>query len=746
MHFGWQAQRQQQADADHEASSGNGIHGFFGGFFDGFFSGRGSAGTYQDPSTASALPAQQRLQASGQMMQPQPLAAVGGGTSSSYAPQQSQYWHQPQQQPLPQQQVVNHNQSHMQSGMGTGPVASGQVMMPSASAFPARQHQPPTAGASTESFYSFFTGIFQPGQGANASVKPEGNQINGAQAGSHPSRNVNDTGYQHSGNGAQVLDRSHVHKVDNSVSRERELSPGRNRGVSPAPCRQASQQQFDREDILDQHVAYFLRHTPEVQKNVSCVRKRPGVYEVEGIEVTVEWQYSEEPGGQGYLIVLDGPTPFAPFADFMKGQSSAKIASQKAQSQATGLGTNYSYTPPPVIDPAYGGYGPSAAGTPAANTHHQPHGRGGTACGQNEQIPPEAFVPSPAGGGPQIVDVGVSKPKGADQTGRELSIGQQSTTFGGSNAESNSDGRKQSKDEYCADSEDLLDQHVAYYLRHNPDVHTRVQTVRKSPGVYVVNGREIFVEWQSATTPGGQGFLVAVDGPLRQPFAHYMKMSEADAEYDSHGIRTAPLHTIPKEKRLTFGDQGNVYTRLDAMKVAKAQAQYRERAADFVHQGQQVPVDIMQKYEKTLQQKLGGAGKKKHRPPAQAPPPAHTPAVGGGCTAGCGGGGVGSGCNVGGPMVPPAGAMGAGLLGGPQLMLGGGQVMGDRSATAGLQQPMLAGQAHAVVRQGTPAHPGFPGGCGGSPLMPYQQPSMSRSGGSGRLPPGHPAPYAGFRA
>uniref|UniRef100_A0A6T1GWJ5 Uncharacterized protein n=1 Tax=Alexandrium monilatum TaxID=311494 RepID=A0A6T1GWJ5_9DINO len=164
---------------------------------------------------------------------------------------------------------------------------------------------------------------------------------------------------------------------------------------------------------------------------------------------------------------------------------------------------------------------------------------------------------------------------------------------------------------YEADKEDLLDQHVGYYLRHHPHIHALHVIARKRPGVYDLDGREIKVEWQYATEPGGQGFLVVLDGPLRQPFSDYMDMTEANAEYDSEGIGSrSALHSIPKEKRMSFHDQHKMYNRLEAMKVAKEQALVRERAADYVKDGREVPGDLMVKYKKTIQQKLDPGGRR----------------------------------------------------------------------------------------------------------------------------------------
>eukprot|EP00746_Dinoflagellata_sp_MGD_P088939 gnl/MRDRNA2_/MRDRNA2_35142_c0_seq1.p1 gnl/MRDRNA2_/MRDRNA2_35142_c0~~gnl/MRDRNA2_/MRDRNA2_35142_c0_seq1.p1 ORF type:complete len:494 (+),score=78.79 gnl/MRDRNA2_/MRDRNA2_35142_c0_seq1:143-1624(+) len=179
---------------------------------------------------------------------------------------------------------------------------------------------------------------------------------------------------------------------------------------------------------------------------------------------------------------------------------------------------------------------------------------------------------------------------------------------------------------YTADKEDLLDQHVAYYLRHHPDVHRRHHLVRKRPGVYELNGREVLVEWQYATEPGGQGHLVVLDGPLRQPFSDYMEFSELNAEYDNQSVGTrSSLHMIPKDKRMSFGDQHKVYTRLEAMKVAKEQALVRETHADYVKEGRHAPNDLMDKYKKTLSQKLGPYRRSAPTPesPPSNPPPSN---------------------------------------------------------------------------------------------------------------------------
>ena len=153
-------------------------------------------------------------------------------------------------------------------------------------------------------------------------------------------------------------------------------------------------------------------------------------------------------------------------------------------------------------------------------------------------------------------------------------------------------------------NEDLLDQHVAYFLRRNPEARSRHSLRRIRPSRYELDGREVVIEWQYAADPGAQGFLVVVDGPLRQPFADYMNNTEANAEYED-GDNRSSLHCIPKDRRISFNDTHKVYSRLEAMKVAKEQALTREKAAQLVKEGREVPQDIMVRYKKTIQQKLG---------------------------------------------------------------------------------------------------------------------------------------------
>jgi len=169
----------------------------------------------------------------------------------------------------------------------------------------------------------------------------------------------------------------------------------------------------------------------------------------------------------------------------------------------------------------------------------------------------------------------------------------------------------------AADVEDLLDQHVQWFLRHHPRDADRHDVVRLEQGVYEIDGHQVEMEWQYNAVPGQPGHLVVVDGPLRQPFADYLVMNEANAEYDTQPIeKTSSLHHVPKERRMTFDDTHKKYTRLEAMKVAKEQATLREKAADYTRDGKQVPDELVRKYNKALRQKLRRGGAKADSPQA----------------------------------------------------------------------------------------------------------------------------------
>jgi len=146
--------------------------------------------------------------------------------------------------------------------------------------------------------------------------------------------------------------------------------------------------------------------------------------------------------------------------------------------------------------------------------------------------------------------------------------------------------------------QDYIHYHVTFLLQQHRDLSQRHAIERRSMGCYLIDGTEVTLEWQS-------GSLVVVDGPLRQPFLDYLMQSEANAEYDTSSIaKTSALHHVPKERRMTFDDTHKQYSRLEAMRVAKEQASIREKAADYVRDGKQVPDELVRKYNKALRSKL----------------------------------------------------------------------------------------------------------------------------------------------
>lgn len=146
---------------------------------------------------------------------------------------------------------------------------------------------------------------------------------------------------------------------------------------------------------------------------------------------------------------------------------------------------------------------------------------------------------------------------------------------------------------------DTVDQHVQHFLRTHPEVSRKHTVIRRRPRVYEVDGHEVWIEWQHIHSGG---FLMVLDGPLRQPFVDYMTMTEANAVYDTRSVaKTSTLHYLPKDKRMTFDDKHERYSRLEAMKVAKEQARLREKAASLSNEGKG---RLMEKYNRTLKQRL----------------------------------------------------------------------------------------------------------------------------------------------
>lgn len=161
----------------------------------------------------------------------------------------------------------------------------------------------------------------------------------------------------------------------------------------------------------------------------------------------------------------------------------------------------------------------------------------------------------------------------------------------------------------------MLDQHVAYYLRKHPEFFQKHIIAKVRPAVYNLDGRVIEVDWHYGEA-GREGYLVAIDGPLRQPFDDYLQGSETNAQFDEGRLARTSLHQIPKGRQLSFRDDNAVYSRLEAMKVAKEQALVREQAAVYVKEGALVPEsELMAKYKKTIDVKLGNRWRRQTSPP-----------------------------------------------------------------------------------------------------------------------------------
>jgi len=143
---------------------------------------------------------------------------------------------------------------------------------------------------------------------------------------------------------------------------------------------------------------------------------------------------------------------------------------------------------------------------------------------------------------------------------------------------------------------DPIQKEVENFLKAYPQFKKAIKQL--GDGDYKINGNAVKVGFCRG------GFLVVHDGPLRQPFVDYVEKKDVNQQYHHEGLKSSSLASQPKETRISFGDEGNRYSRLDAMKVAKEQALYREKAASYLSEGQSVPSDLREKYEKTISNKL----------------------------------------------------------------------------------------------------------------------------------------------
>jgi len=166
---------------------------------------------------------------------------------------------------------------------------------------------------------------------------------------------------------------------------------------------------------------------------------------------------------------------------------------------------------------------------------------------------------------------------------------------------------------YQARMEDKIDVEVAKYFKANPAVFGRNRCfTRIRPGAYYANGREIKVELGPADVvgqlKGEKHRLMVKDGPLRQPLADYLDNKESSAEYSGSVFKAQnAVQAIPQGCRMTFCDAGTGYSnRLEAMKVAKEQANVREKAATAMKQGKPVAPNLVSNYEKKIGSSLKG--------------------------------------------------------------------------------------------------------------------------------------------
>lgn len=133
---------------------------------------------------------------------------------------------------------------------------------------------------------------------------------------------------------------------------------------------------------------------------------------------------------------------------------------------------------------------------------------------------------------------------------------------------------------FISDMEDIVDVKLSEYFKAHPEAYLKTRLTRVNPGVYSIHGHEIKVEWDE-----DNGTLMVKDGPLKQPFDHYLNFEDTSAQYSGSIFQAKNnLQTIPKECRMTFNDSGKGDTRQAAMKKAKEQAVAREAAARALKQ------------------------------------------------------------------------------------------------------------------------------------------------------------------
>jgi hypothetical protein len=78
-------------------------------------------------------------------------------------------------------------------------------------------------------------------------------------------------------------------------------------------------------------------------------------------------------------------------------------------------------------------------------------------------------------------------------------------------------------EEEMSERDKVLDQHVVYYLKNHPEFYDLHNLVRVRESVYKIDGREISVDWHHPDSDHEAGYLLVIDGNIRQPFADYVQ-------------------------------------------------------------------------------------------------------------------------------------------------------------------------------------------------------------------------------
>jgi hypothetical protein len=108
--------------------------------------------------------------------------------------------------------------------------------------------------------------------------------------------------------------------------------------MAPAGLQQSATEVYEEElgefeAALDEHVVYYLKNHPEFYDKHNIVRSRPGVYNLDGREISVDWHFPEDSSQQGYLEVVDGTTRH-PFAEYVQGRRNTQQQTQRGRKKS----------------------------------------------------------------------------------------------------------------------------------------------------------------------------------------------------------------------------------------------------------------------------------------------------------------------------------------------------------------------------------------------------------------------------